>query len=100
MAKEWLITAHGTVTLPDTSTFEIQINNWHPGGDYETVAELVEPFKKKVADICYKRNGGYPMSFEGVIDSVKQRDWVEVVTDKDFSGTFDVTESIVIDFGA
>ena len=47
-----------------------------------------------MAVICFKQKA---TTFTGTV-TVDRREWSNLVTDRDFSGTFTVTESIVIDF--
>lgn len=92
---EYKVTAVGTLTLEDDSEVELQgVTNWHV--DANNIPELKTKFEKKLSDICYKRGA---KSFTGTV-SVDKREWATVATDKDFSGTFTATKSIVIDFGA
>jgi len=70
------------------------ITNWQI--DADTIPELRAKFGKKVGDICYKRGA---KAFVGTV-SVEKREWTSVAEDKDFSGTFATSETIVIDFGA
>ena len=47
-----------------------------------------------MAVICFKQGA---TTFTGTV-TVDKREWSNLVTDKDFSGTFEVEESIEIDF--
>lgn len=91
---QYLLNLAVTFTLQDdTETSENYANVMI---DAETIPELREKFKEKLANECRKRNA---KSFTGtILTTSRKRDWVQAFADeKNFSGTYSQTETLVID---
>ena len=84
---EYNVTATGTLDGTHEFSFRKQVT-------CDSVQELKDWFKQEMAVICFKQGAS---TFTGTV-TVDKREWSNLVTDRDFDGTFDVQQSIVIDF--